>query len=208
MDIRGHGAASMRRPVTLQAVIGDVAKLAPPRFDLCGYSMGGRLALHVALALGPRVARLVLIGASPGLDNPQERARRRGADEQLAVSIERSTIEQFVRGWERNPLLAGLPPPVAAAVRADRLRNTPDGLACALRGLGTGGLPSLWDRLGELAVPVTLVVGERDHKFREIAGRMAERIPETRVEVVPGAGHAVHLEAPEALAAIVADGDR
>ena len=83
---------------------------------------------------------------------------------------------------------------------------TPDGLACALRDLGTGMLPSLWNRLGQLAVPVTLVVGERDQKFRDIAGQMAERIPDARVEVVPGAGHAVHLEAPEALAAIVGAG--
>src|SRR6185437_8672401 len=66
-DIRGHGAASDSEPVTLEAVIGDIGALAPERFTLAGYSMGGRIALHVALAIGARVERLVLIGASPGL---------------------------------------------------------------------------------------------------------------------------------------------
>jgi 2-succinyl-6-hydroxy-2,4-cyclohexadiene-1-carboxylate synthase len=77
-------------------------------------------------------------------------------------------------------------------------------LAAALRGLGTGVMPSLWDRLGELGVPVELVVGERDDKFRAIAGRMEAALADARLHVVPGAGHAVHLEAPEAVVEVVA----
>jgi len=205
-DIRGHGAAGMQRPVSLEAVVDDLAEQAPEQFELCGYSMGGRLALHAALALGPRVRRLVLIGASPGLADPVQRSSRRQADEQLAQSVERMTISEFARQWGETPLLAGLPEPVAEAVQADRLRNTPDGLAAALRGLGTGALPSLWPRLGELDLPVTLVAGERDQKFVSIAEQMARLIPGARVEIVPGAGHAVHLEAPDAVAAVLAGG--
>src|SRR5437660_8932491 len=72
-DIRGHGSASDARPVTLEAVIEDVASVADDEFELVGYSMGGRIALHVALALPERVTRLVLISASPGLASPRER---------------------------------------------------------------------------------------------------------------------------------------
>ena len=72
-DIRGHGAASERLPVSLEAVLDDLAALAPARITLTGYSMGGRLALHAALALRDRVDRLVLIGASPGIADPAER---------------------------------------------------------------------------------------------------------------------------------------
>ena len=100
----------------------------------------------------------------------------------------------------RTPVLAGQPPAVTAAVHADRLRNRPAGLARALRGLGTGALPSLWERLPEIQMPVVLVVGERDQKFRAIATEMASRLGRAEVVVVPGAGHAVHLEAPEAVA--------
>ena len=203
-DIRGHGTASGRTPVTLEAVLEDVAGLAPERFTLVGYSMGGRIALHAALALSGRVHRLVLIGASPGLADRGEREGRRAADEELAESIERSSIEEFARRWAQTPVLAGQPPDVLAAVHADRLRNEPAGLARALRGLGTGALPSLWDRLGEVSMPVALVVGERDKKFTAIAAQMASTLPDAEVILVSGAGHAVHLEAPAAVAAVIA----
>jgi 2-succinyl-6-hydroxy-2,4-cyclohexadiene-1-carboxylate synthase len=205
-DIRGHGAASGCEPVTLGAVIEDVATVAPERFTLAGYSMGGRIALHGALALADRVERLVLIGASPGIADPAERAARRGADERLADEIERSSIEEFAIRWAATPVLSGQPPQLAAAAHADRLRSAPEGLARALRGLGTGALPSLWGRLGELAMPVALVVGERDAKFRAIAGEMEARIADGEVVVVPGVGHAVHLEAPETVAEIIVGG--
>jgi 2-succinyl-6-hydroxy-2,4-cyclohexadiene-1-carboxylate synthase len=202
-DLRGHGSATTTTPVTLEAVIDDVDRLGPASFALAGYSMGGRLALHAALALPERVTRLSLIGASPGIAEPTARAARRAADERLAGELQRSSIEAFARRWARTPVLAGLSPEVAAAVHADRLRSAPDGLARALRGLGTGALPSVWDRLGELAIPVRLLVGERDQKFRQIAASMAAQIGDAEVIVVPGAGHAVHLEAPERVAAAI-----
>ncbi|HEV3055936.1 MAG TPA: alpha/beta fold hydrolase [Solirubrobacteraceae bacterium] len=199
-DIRGHGSASEVEPVSLEGVVEDIRTLEP--VVLCGYSMGARLALHVALA-APSVRRLVLIGGSPGLADPSDRAARRAADELLADEIERLTIEEVADRWAAGTaVLAGQPASVAAAAREDRLRNTPAGLARALRGLGTGALPSLWDRLGEIIVPVTLIVGEQDVKFRAIADQMAPLFGgHAEVVVVPGSGHAVHLEAPQAVAA-------
>lgn len=205
-DIRGHGTATALEPATLEAVIADVGTLTPGRFALAGYSMGGRIALHVALAHPDRVQRLSLIGASPGISDPIEREERAVADERLADEIERSTIEEFAARWEATPVLAGQPPGVLRAARVDRLRNTPSGLARALRGLGTGALPSLWDRISELTMPVALIVGERDHRFRAIAARMADAIPSASIELIAGAGHAAHLEAPAEVAAILAAG--
>jgi 2-succinyl-6-hydroxy-2,4-cyclohexadiene-1-carboxylate synthase len=205
-DIRGHGTASVATPVNLPSVVADVAALTDDSetFTLAGYSMGGRLALQAAFALRPRVDRLVLIGASPGLQLPAERAARVAADERLAAEIETETIKAFAARWARTPVLADQPAHVRAAVDADRRRNTPHGLARALRGLGTGALPSLWDRLPQLDVPVDLIVGERDQKFRATAERMAAALPAARLHVVAGAGHAVHLEDPAAVAAIIA----
>jgi 2-succinyl-6-hydroxy-2,4-cyclohexadiene-1-carboxylate synthase len=202
-DIRGHGAASGARPVTLDAVLAEVDALSPDRFTLGGYSQGGRIALHAALALPGRVERLILIGASPGIADPEEREQRRRADEALAAWAESVSIDQFVSRWSQTPVLADQPPEVRAAIMADRLRNTTDGLAAALRGLGTGTLPSLWDRLAQIAIPVELIVGERDRRFRRTAERMAEALPAARLHVVPGAGHAVHLEQPWAVAALI-----
>jgi 2-succinyl-6-hydroxy-2,4-cyclohexadiene-1-carboxylate synthase len=205
-DIRGHGTASGVRPVSLAAVIADVRAVATEPFELAGYSMGGRLALHVALALAERVRRLVLIGASPGIADPKARCERRAADEALAEEVEVMSIEAFAQRWARTAVLADQPAAVQAAVHADRLRSAPAGLAAALRGLGTGALPPLWARLGELAVPVELLVGERDRKFRDVAAQMAAALPVARVHVVGGAGHAVHLEAPAAVAEVIAGG--
>jgi 2-succinyl-6-hydroxy-2,4-cyclohexadiene-1-carboxylate synthase len=203
-DIRGHGSASEREPVTLAAVLDDIGAATPERFTLAGYSMGGRLALQFAVAYPQRVHRLVLIGASPGIADPVERRQRRLEDERLADELERSSIEEFAARWEQTPVLAGQPAHILAAVRADRLRSAPAGLARALRGLGTGALPSLWERLGEVRMSVVLVVGEHDDKFRGIAAEMAEAIPSAEVVVVRGVGHAVHLEAPRRVAEIVA----
>ena len=137
---------------------------------------------------------------------PRERAVRQADDERLAEEIERAgDIEAVARRWAaETPILAGQPPDVAALAHAERLRNTPSGLARALRGLGTGALPPLWARLVELTMPVALVVGARDAKFRAIAIDMATRIASAEIVVAAGAGHAVHLEAPEVVAAAVA----
>jgi 2-succinyl-6-hydroxy-2,4-cyclohexadiene-1-carboxylate synthase len=199
-DIRGHGSASGREPVTLDAVLRDLSQLAPERFTLTGYSMGGRIALHAALAMPERIERLVLIGASPGIADPDERRERVQADERLAAELKRSSIEELAARWADTPVLAGQPPAVQEAARVDRLRSQPAGLARALRGLGTGVLPSLWERLGEVSMRVVLVVGERDGKFRTIAQQMMGSLPTPELVVVPGAGHAVHLEAPRAVA--------
>src|SRR5450755_628529 len=203
-DIRGHGDASARRPVTPGAVLADLEALEAPRFTLAGYSMGGRIALHAALVMPDRVERLLLIGASPGLADASDRAARRKADERLADELEQLPISELARRWAATPVLAGQPPQVLAAAHADRLRSTPAGLAAALRGLGTGALDPVWDRLGELAMPVTLLVGERDEKVTAIGERMAASMPRARLERAAGAGHAVHLEAPELVAAAIA----
>lgn len=203
-DLPGHGQLTERRPVSLPATLAYLAALVDVPHVLAGYSMGGRIALHAALARPRLVERLVLVGASPGLATDAERAERRIADEALADRIESIGVEAFAQEWAALPLWEGQPERVRAAANADRLRNSPSGLAAALRGLGTGALPSLWDRLGELAMPVTLVAGERDAKFRAVAERMAERLPRSEVVLVPGAGHAPQLERPELVAAALA----
>jgi 2-succinyl-6-hydroxy-2,4-cyclohexadiene-1-carboxylate synthase len=204
-DLPGHGSAADRRPASFAACAAYVRALADGPITLVGYSMGGRIALHTALVFPAVAIRLVLVGASPGIADTEERAARRRADDELADRIEAIGVEAFVREWSAQDLFAGQDERVAAAANADRLLNRADGLAAALRGLGTGVMEPLWDRLGSLSIPVTLVVGERDEKFRGIASRMAEAVPDARVVVAAGAGHAVHLERPDEVAAAIRD---
>jgi 2-succinyl-6-hydroxy-2,4-cyclohexadiene-1-carboxylate synthase len=192
-DLPGHGDADARRPATFDAVTAYLAALHLERFTLCGYSMGGRLALDFAVRHPERVERLVLVGASPGIADAAERAARARADAELADRIEAIGLEAFVDEWGAQPRLAGQPRGVAELAREDRLRNTAGGLAAALRGMGTGAMAPLWDRLPE----ATWVVGEHDAKFRALAPDPV---------VIPGAGHAAHLEAPDAVASVIAGG--
>ena len=187
-----------------EAELDRLEALAPAEFVLAGYSMGGRLALALALRHSERVRALVLVSASPGLADGEERAARHAADEALADRIEAIGVEAFAREWAAQPLFAGQSEEVAALAHEDRLRRSAAEHAAQLRGLGTGVMPPLWDRLGELTMPVTLVVGARDTKFLAIAWRMAERLPDAEVVVVAGAGHAVALEAPQAVADAIA----
>lgn len=186
---------------TLGAALEIIGAASPAAVHLVGYSMGGRIALHFAAGYPERVRSLVLESASPGLATPEERAARRESDEALAARLEAGSIDAFVADWERRPLFKGAverAPDVLARERRVRLSHRPSDLAAALRGLGTGALPSLWDRLGEVRAPTTLIVGAQDTKFAAIADRMASRLPMARVAVVPGAGHTVHLDRPDA----------
>ena len=203
-DIRGHASAGAQTPVTLEAVISDVAALPPAHFDLVGYSMGGRIALHVALALAERVKRLVLIGASPGLADPAQRVQRVAADERLAAELEASSIEAFVRPLGADAGAGGSARRGGRCCACRPAAQQPEWPGPRPARAGHRHLGPSVGPPGELTLPVTLVVGERDDKFRAIAGQMAAALPEARLEVVAGSGHAVHLEAPERVAELIA----
>jgi 2-succinyl-6-hydroxy-2,4-cyclohexadiene-1-carboxylate synthase len=198
-DLPGQGQSALKT-ASFDACAAYIRALEAP--TLVGYSMGGRIALYTALTV-PGIERLVLLGASPGIEDEHERSQRKAQDDKLADRIEAIGVEAFAREWAELPLWDGQPERVRAAAGADRLRNTPAGLAAALRGLGTGVMEPLWDRLPSLQVPVTLAVGERDEKFRAIAERMADRLPRAEIAVVEGAGHAAQLEQPAAVAALL-----
>jgi 2-succinyl-6-hydroxy-2,4-cyclohexadiene-1-carboxylate synthase len=171
-----------------------------------GYSMGGRLCLALALERPGLVEELVLVSASPGIADERERTARRGADEQLALDVEREGVDAFLDRWLDQPLFASLPRDLAR-VDERRRTNTVDRITHQLRALGQGAQPPLWDRLSQLTMPVTLVTGAYDRKYTELAAQMATAIGDgARTVVIPGAGHALHLEQPDALAALLRNG--
>ena len=197
VDAPGHGAST---DVGADLVVGaGLLGDAGGRATYVGYSMGGRLCLHLALTRPELVERLVLISATGGIDDAGDRAARRASDEQLAAAIERDGVDAFLRRWVDQPLFATLPDPGLD----DRRRNTVAGLASSLRLAGTGTQEPLWDRLPGLTMPVLLVAGSLDAKFVAAAERMAALIPDVTLAVVDGAGHTVHLEQPAAFLTVL-----
>lgn len=200
LDLPGHGEhADAERPISFAGCAQHVLGRAPERFALCGYSLGGRVALHVALTAPERVSRLVLVSTTAGIEDAAERAERSKADHRLADELERIPFEEFIERWRKQPLFAADPPAVGALAREDQRRNRPDALAAVLRGIGTGEMAPLWDRLAELTMPVRIVVGDRDTKFQTLSRHMVDLLPEAELSIVPG-GHGLPLENPAAVA--------
>jgi 2-succinyl-6-hydroxy-2,4-cyclohexadiene-1-carboxylate synthase len=205
-DLPGHGETRVKDEAgrhsmshTCHLLAGLTGALGIDRCTLVGYSMGGRLALHLALARPELVEALVLESASPGIATDPERDARRDADEELARLLPSQPIEAFVDRWEALPVFAtqrALPLGVRARIRNRRLACDRKGLSASLREMGTGAQEWLGDKLAQIAAPVLLIAGELDAKFAAIAGDMLRSLPDGRLCVVPGAGHDVHTEAP------------
>ena len=182
-------------------------KLKLPSVHLVGYSMGGRLALYLAVHYVDRINRVVLESASPGLKTEIERQRRILEDAALAERILTVPFERFLREWYAQPLFASMSssPEKLEALIARRLDNDPRSLCLSLQGTGTGAQPSLWENLDQLTMPLFLIAGEKDAKFSAIGRAMAERCPVAKLRVVPDAGHNVHWEQPHLFGSLVRD---
>ncbi|MEV4419251.1 alpha/beta fold hydrolase [Patulibacter sp. NPDC049589] len=208
-DLRGHGAAAARRPVDLAGVLADLGPLlrelassSGGPVTLAGYSQGGRIALHLALAEPALVDRLVLVSSTSGIEDEAERERRRASDEEQAGRLEREGLEAFADRWAALPLWDGDPPAARAAQRDALAAGDAAGLAAALRGLGAGTVPAVGARLPALAVPLTVVVGARDARYRAIGAGLLRLAAEPAGQVVVAdAGHGLLREAPSAVAA-------
>ncbi len=206
-DLPGHGATSVTPvdlPTTIDAIAGWLTDLATP-VPIVGYSMGGRVAMSLALDHPELVDRLVVISAGPGIRDPKQRAARARNDKHLAARIREVGVDRFLDDWLDAPITstAAVDETTSSADRAIRQGNSGSGLAAALRGLGQGVSPYLGDRLGELAMPLLTVAGGNDVQYREHAASLAAAAGDGIHQVVAGVGHNVVLEAPEALGALI-----
>lgn len=200
VDLPGHGGsatvrADLRRTADMVAQMGGVGTYV-------GYSLGGRVCLHLALMYPHLVKSLVVVGAHPGIADADERSTRRENDDALAAHLLEVGVDTFLAEWMALPLFGGFDP--GDQERADRRLNTADGLAASLRMAGTGEQLPLWPRLRELNMRVLAMAGEHDAKFAAIAEQIASAVPEGRALLVPEAHHAAHLQNPRAVTDAIA----
>lgn len=212
-DLPGHGTSSAplvpgarALPRLLGRLLALLDRLRLPRVLLVGYSLGARVALHLALDRPERVTGLVLVGGTPGIPVPAERAARAAEDRAQAAALLETGAAAFLAGWQRRPLIATqsrAAPEHRRRMTRWRAAASARGLALALAELSPGVLPARWDDLPALRPPLLLVTGAEDEKFSAIARQMRARLPLAEHRLVPGAGHAPHLERPRETAALL-----
>lgn len=163
--------------------------------SLLGYSMGGRMALHSLLEPGHPWQAAVIVSAHPGLEDPSEKAARRAGDAEWATRSLAGNWQQFLDAWNAQPILGGGPPrdPQASSQLIMRRRE----IARSFVDWSLGVQEPLWDRLGEISIPVLWIAGENDPKFAALGERAVSLMPSATFVAAPGAGHRVPWEAPE-----------
>ena len=188
-----------------QASVQQLADTMPEPSIMVGYSMGARLSLGVAMEFPQKCQALILISGNPGLESAEAREQRSLSDEQIAKQIETDELEPFLNQWYRASVFATVPEEIRRAEVQRKLAQSSSNWPAILRANSVAGQPNFWPRLNELSMPVLVIAGEQDEKYREIAFRFAaeQPLPNATTKIIPNCGHIVHREQPEALVEIV-----
>ncbi len=202
IDLPGHGenanvSASLEQTADLLAEV-----LPREPFILGGYSFGGRVALHVAHRHPERLSHLVVLSATLGIRDEDQRRERRERDERLAEHLEEVGADAFLDEWLAQPMFASLPRDERE--RRSRSHDT-HGLATSLRLAGTGTQHWLGDVLSVFDRPSLVLAGANDKKFVTEARRLQDALRDASCAFVADAGHAAHLERPGLVAELVSD---
>lgn len=198
IDLPGHGETRFTEEYTMSntaiAIVNSLNELQIDQANLVGYSMGGRLALYLALNYPNRFPKAAIESGSPGLKTEREQSDRIQRDRELANRLE-TDFDQFLIDWYNQPLFRSFKEhPQFEQMLKMRSCNDPIALARSLREMGTGMQPSLWEKLQSHHNPLLLIVGECDRKFVAINQEMAWLCETAEFAIAPKAGHSVHFE--------------
>ena len=179
----------------------------PDKVVLAGYSMGGRIATYLALRQPERFAGVLVESATPGIADAEARSARYRHDRALARELRalenETAFRQFLEGWYSRPPFETLNADQRASLIEKRLAQAPEQLAMDLTAFSVGTQPDLWPELDSLRIPMLVVCGELDHKYRRIAEDMAARTDRIAMQDIAGAGHNVHFEQPGAYTTVL-----
>jgi 2-succinyl-6-hydroxy-2,4-cyclohexadiene-1-carboxylate synthase len=201
-DLPGHGQSlphsdsAYSMEATTEALLELLNKEEIRQCSPVGYSMGGRLALYMALKNPVRFSKLVLESASPGLKTDEEHQARVESDNKVIEKLKNVPFEQFIEDWYNQPLFDSVKIDESRfqELLAKMSENSVEGLVKSLQHMGTGAQPSLWDELTNLKLPTLLIVGAIDNKFKAIAREMAKSSEAIQISTISDAGHNVHFE--------------
>jgi 2-succinyl-6-hydroxy-2,4-cyclohexadiene-1-carboxylate synthase len=209
-DIPGHGETIRTTPTSkiisgiapysmesvAQAMLGILDATGIETAYLCGYSMGARLALFLALRFPTRFRAVILLSGTAGLKTEEERTTRREHDERIAKQLETEPFPDFLQFWYNQSLFDSFREcPAFESITTKRVNANPHEAAQSLRSMGTGSQPPLWEELKQNHLPITFVAGEKDIKFVGLARELYAATPLSTLCIIPNAGHVLHHEA-------------
>ena len=212
IDLPGHGKTEVigddkayRMEQVAEGLVHQLASLGIIQSHLVGYSMGGRLAVYLAVHYPHLWKRVIFESTSPGLKTEAERKTRQKQDNAIAERLMQVPLSHFVDEWYRQPIFSRMLqyPDRFVQLKQSRLKNDISGLVKSLQQMGTGSQPSLWEHLSRITAPTLLIVGSEDTKFRAIANEMNIGLQMGKIKEVPYAGHVVHWEQPKLFATLV-----
>ena len=207
LDVVGHGKSGSPSSInyyTINSIVNQIehvlTSLRLKEIILCGYSMGGRIAMNFTIAKPEFVTGLILESASPGIKNGKERDERKTKDAELADFIEKNTLEEFAAQWLDQELFGTLrrfSNEKLKRMKEERAKNSKIGLANSLRGFGTGIMPYVGSEFIKLKMPVYLITGGLDDKFTRINQNLKKVMRTSKHKIISTAGHNTHLEEPK-----------
>jgi len=198
VDLRGHGRSQGRGKFSIEGWAKDVQRLIAhlelPPVTLVGHSMGTLVAQELARTEPDIVDELVLVGGISYFEPAVAAGYLQRADD-----VEADGLDRFVDGWIEgavSPQSRALHPGMVGLMREMFLRNEPQHYAKACRALAEAQrVPR--DEIGQ---PTLIVAGAHDRSTPlAMAEELKASIPVSRIKVIPGVGHWMPVEAPDAL---------
>ena len=205
LNVPGHGGLALTQK-PMDQILKSVQAFNTEPIILLGYSMGGRIALRLAVSGALDIAQLVLIGTTPGMKSPEEQQSRRRFENQISARLLELSPPEFESWWRTLPPIktqSRMPQSLQSDMRRRRALNDLGHLNRALEVFGTSRMPPMWSALNTLSIPTMLITGEEDHKYLDIAQRMNRVLPRSCHVNVAGCGHAPHLESPARTASVL-----
>ena len=211
IDLPGHGLSkvdeannSYNIENTAKYIIELLHKNDIKKCNLIGYSMGGRIAIFLAIYYSEFFEKIIIESAQPGIMNEFERLQRINHDQKLATKLEEQSFSEFLEFWYNQPVFNTLKKHKNFAnLKKSRLNNNPKNLAKSLLEIGAGVQPSLWGDLKRIKNTCLLIAGEFDTKYQKIFSKMHKEIFSSIFVIIKNAGHNVHFENPEEYAKVI-----
>ncbi len=201
VDLPGHGETEADlKDLSFDSLAEDLASFIDDTFTkppvIVGYSMGGRIALYTALKYPEKVDSLVLESSTAGISDGFERKKRLLKDTQIGELLFKSDMRDFLIDWYKQPVFAYLAnhPGLVDRIIEKKSNGEPESLSKVVVVLSPGNQYPLWGKLSEWIKPTLIIAGSADAKYYEIGQRLNDAIKNSRLEIIPGAGHIVHLE--------------